>query len=281
MSRTNLLNNWRKFSANEIVNKFTKMYPNEGSRSSLLSLFKSELRSSDDPPPKKYIDSLMLDPSIYDKINKSYAEKKHTEGYNVKYIANIHDSVYAAFRAIKSNQVPELWPAVVLCSGFRPIEILTADFSRRTYDPTTPHNDFYINVSNLAKKRGSEPDIVRAHPLLCPADLWLRAVDLIRAELPLGQNNVKTRQKHGYKFIKWDRRLFPLIPQVTNSLLRRIYASYAYYVYRGDFRGNVDRLTFIKDVLGHSSISSSAVYNLVEFDTTQIIDVFTYFSKKR
>ena len=277
MDRLIIAKNWANYKPSEIVEMFTEKYSNVASRSSLLSVFKSNLKKSSNPPPKEYLDSLTLGPSVYNKLNKNYAKKLHTEGYNVKYFADINESVVTAIKSLDSERVCDLWPAAALLSGFRPIEILTAEFTLPIYNSDTLHREYYINAANLAKKRGMESDVVRLHPLLCPAGVWLNIVEKIRKELPLGDSNIKTMQKHGYKILKWNRALFPHIPKVTNTLLRRIYASLAYYTYRGDFQGNVDRLTYVSDVLGHSSISSSVVYNLVEFDKTNLVNVFEYF----
>jgi hypothetical protein len=273
MDRNFILNNWEQYTPHQIVNLFTESYPNKGSRSSLLSSFKSSLKKLNSPPSNEYLSSLALGKNVYEEINTSYSMKKQEEGFNIKIIPNVGRAVLQAINNINSNDINELWPSVILCSGFRPIEVLTSTFKPFNLG-SIPHKDFYILVSGLAKKRGTEEGLLRQHPLLCPGDKWLKAVERIKGALPIQETNAKTLQKYGRLFLKWTKEAYPYVPKITNTLNRKLYSMYAYYSYRNDYPGIVDRLTFINYILGHNSMSSSSVYNLVDFDINEIINIF-------
>lgn len=272
MKKSTLLKNWRNHSPSEIVGMFTDHYSNYRSRASSLSVFKTQLRKSSDPPTEEYLSQLMLSKKVYDRINTEYLEKKQKEGLNVRYVHGVNEALEHCLNLIHSKDIDKLWPAVIFCSGFRPIEILTANF-RCLVGPMN-HSDYYITVSGLAKKRKMQLDIEKTHPLLCKSDLWLDAVDIIRGQLNLRGSNIDIMQRYGHKFLKWLRTELYFIDNVTNTLLRRLYGVYAYECFKYDYGENVDRLTFMQLALNHETIGNSAVYNLIDFDKKKIIDIF-------
>jgi hypothetical protein len=265
--------NYRNTTPKSVVLFYTNKYDNERTRASSLSRFKRELLDSDDPPPMEYMRRIMLPRSIYDRINKQYAIQKNIEGKNVPVIKNVNSNIEWAINHINSNKPEELWPSVIITSGFRPSEILTSSFI--PYDgPPIVHDDFYISTYDLAKKRTVGKAVIRPHPLLVRAHEWLNAVDKLRAVLDSSLTRTQLNRKYAGTWLRWIRKAFPNIPNVTHTILRRIYATYAYNVYKGDFVGEVDRIAFIQDVLGHDGLGTSAVYGQIKFTDKQFIDIF-------
>jgi integrase len=257
----------------EVVAHFTARYPNPRTRSSSLSLFKRLLRDSPNPPPNSYLDKLLLPPEVYEKINHDYAKLKNMEGHHVPVVRGVNDAVEWAINNIDSNKPHELWPAVIITSGFRPSEILTSSFI--PYDgPRIIHDKFYISTYDLAKKRGASRTVIRAHPLLVRASKWLTAVDKLRSTLGTGDSRHTISNRYGSTWLRWIRKAFPQIRNVTHTLLRRIFATYAFYCYRDDYMGEVGRIAFIQDVLGHEGLGTSAIYSQIKLDQDHVIDIF-------
>ena len=265
---------WVENEPKNVVLEFTERYKNERSRASLLSLFKRQLRDSANPPPDDYLNELMLPTEIYQRINEDYKLQKNIDGHDVPVIENANEAIEWALDHIDSNKVSELWPAVILTSGFRPVEILSSSFIPYEGEPIV-HDDFYIMTYDLAKKRGDGKSVIRPHPLLIRASKWLTAVDKLRSILKIDGSRHDISQRYGRTWLRWLRKAYPMIPDVTHILLRRIYASYAYLCYKGDYNGSVDKITFIKDVLGHNSLGTSAIYNQIELVLDHLIDIFS------
>lgn len=265
----------KQTSPEEVVGYFTEKYPNIRTRSSSLSLFKRQLRDSANPPPDEYLDKLVLPPHIYEKINEDYATLKNIEGHDVPVISGVNCALEWCLEHMDSNDPSKLWPAVILTSGFRPSEILTSTFI--PYDgPKIIHDKFYISTYNLAKKRGSGRSIIRPHPLLVKASKWLTAVDKLRSIFGTNESRNTLSRRYGSTWIRWIRKAFKQIKNVTHTLLRRIFATYAFNCYRNDYVGEVGRVTFIQDVLGHEGMGTSAIYSQIKLDQDDVIDIFNY-----
>jgi len=266
--------NWKLVTPENTVSAFVDRYPNERSRASMLSLFKRKLRDSANPPPDEYLNELMLPTDLYQRINEDYKIQKNIDGHDVPVIENVNEAIEWALDHLDSNKASELWPAVILTSGFRPVEILSSSFI--PYDgPPIVHDDFYIMTYDLAKKRGDGGAVIRPHPLLVNAAKWLDAVDKLRSILNIDGSRHDISQRYGRTWLRWLRKAYPMIPDVNHILLRRIYASYAYLCYKGDYEGVIDKITFIKDVLGHNSLGTSAIYNQIELVLDDLIDIFS------
>lgn len=265
---------WTDNTPENIISEFTSRYTNERSRASSLSLFKRKLRDSSNPPPDEYLDQIMLPTGLYQRINQDYATQKNIDGHDIPVVNNVNEAVEWAIDHIDSNKVSELWPAVILTSGFRPVEILSSSFLPYEGHPIV-HDDFYVMTYNLAKKRGDGKSEIRSHPLLVRSSDWLTAVDKIRSTLKIDGSRHNIGQRYGKTWLRWIRKAFPMIPDVTHILLRRIYASYAYLIYKGDYEGVIDKITFIKGVLGHNSLGTSAIYNQIELVLDDLVDIFS------
>jgi hypothetical protein len=261
--------NWRNTTPEDIVKNFEEKYDNLGSRSSSLSLYKRKLMDSKDPPPKEYLDKLVLDESLYRLINRVYMENKQIEGFDMP-VVDANRIIILALKNIDTNEPYKIWSSIIALSGFRPVEILTANFS--PYDgEDILHDNYYIKVSNLAKKRGPNTTILY-RPLLVKSHIWLNAVDKIRAILNISGTKYELTRRYGKTFLRWTTKAFG--PDITHVLLRRLYAYFAYLTYKKDYIGQVNHVSFIKEVLGHEFLSTSVIYSLINFSKSQIYNVF-------
>ena len=80
-----ILNNWRAYSAAEVVKMLRQLYSklNVGSLSSQLPLLKGTLANLPDPPPIEYLDALKLTRAEYRKLNDNYRAARDKEDFNL------------------------------------------------------------------------------------------------------------------------------------------------------------------------------------------------------
>lgn len=166
---------------------------------------------------------------------------------------------------LTSDDFRVLWPAAVLCSGLRPIELLTVDIKTSPHEKH-PHDPWWICVSKWAKKGDNvkvtkNRDFCRDHPLLCPAWLWCRAIKKIR--LHFNKHKLTKRELHQRYNKYWLSLLakgFPQLVKPTQVLLRRFYAKYSYLYFQTEFANPISENSYTSWVLRHTSMEPALSY---------------------
>ncbi len=164
-----------------------------------------------------------------------------------------------------SSDFRVLWPAAVLCSGLRPIELLTVEI-KPIPDEKHPHDGWWVCINNWAKKGENvkvkkNRDFCRDHPLLCPAWLWCRAIKKIRAHF--NEKKLSKRELHQRYNKYWLQLLakgFPQLVKPTHVLFRRFYAKYSFIYFQDEFANPISENSYTSWVLGHTSMEPALSY---------------------
>lgn len=259
--KNHILDNWRGMSPEQVVAEVRNMYSNTATASSQLSLIKTALKKSKNPPPDEYLRKLRLEREEYQGLQKAYVEKRDKRGANLRTIYNADDLVRGAIERMTSSDHRLLWSSCICCSGLRPVELLTADFQ---LSPKGRHMQagFWICVSNWAKKGGDKKkNFCRDHPLLCPSWLFIRAINIIRAYFC---KEKLTKRQYSQRYSRYWLQLmakgFPNLVQPTHVLFRRFYAKYSYIYFKDDFQNTIGENVYITHVLGHTSSEPALTY---------------------
>jgi hypothetical protein len=241
-----------------------KCYPNTATASSQLSNLKSVLAGlGERAPPEDWLYQLRLSRKEYKELANSYREKRDKEGKSLRIVHDADKLVERALEMMTSSDYRVLWPAVVLCSGLRPAECLSANIKETPSSSNHIHPGWWVCISGWAKKGKPEHgrDFCRDHPLLCPAWLWVRAVKIVReyfCKTPLNKRQLS--QRYSKYQLQLLRKGFPNLVNPTHVLFRRFYAKYSFKYFREDFPGVIGENAFITHVLGHTSTEPSLSY---------------------
>jgi hypothetical protein len=259
-----IVENWHAYNPKQVIALMRKCYPNTATASSQLSNLKSVLAGlGTRAPPEDWLHQLRLSRKEYKELANAYREKRDKEGKSLRIVHDADMLVQRALEMITSSDYRVLWPAVILCSGLRPAEILSCNIKETPDSTNHIHPGWWVCISNWAKKGKPEHgrDFCRDHPLLCPAWLWVRAVKIVRAyfcKTPL------TKRQMSQRYSKYQLQLlskgFPNLVNPTHVLFRRFYAKYSFLIYREDFPGVIGENAFITHVLGHTSTEPSLSY---------------------
>ena len=278
-TKCHILEHWQAYTPLQIVNLMRKMYTNIGTLSSQLSNLKTLLSSQTPSPSADFLDALKLRKSEYKALREDYREKRDKEGFNLAVVSNADILVSQALEMLTSNDFRVLWPAVVLCSGLRPIEILTVDIKP---GPTQkhPHDSWWVCISKWAKKGenvkiAKNRDFCRDHPLLCPAWIWCRAIKIIRAHF--NQHKLTKRQLHQRYNKYWLQLLvkgYPQLVKPTHVLLRRFYAKYSFIYFRNEFENVISENSYTSWVLGHTSMEPALSYTNLHIKNAGKLNLF-------
>jgi hypothetical protein len=270
---------WESYTAPQVVKIMRQLYPNVATASSQLSNIKSQLAALASPPPSEYLDALKLSKAEYKVLRDEYREKRDKEGFDLTVVHDADRLVTQALEMMTSSDHRILWPAAVLCSGLRPVELLTTKIKP---NPETkhPHDPWWVCISSWAKKGdnvkdASKRDFCRDHPLLCPSWLWVRAIDIIR--LHYNKKKLTKRELHQSFAKHWLQLLskgFPQLVKPTHVLMRRLYAKYSFIYFQDDFPNVVGENSYISWVLGHTSVEPALSYTNLQIKNAGKIKLF-------
>lgn len=256
----------------QIVVAFLVMYSNLASASSQLSRFKRRMRTKglDD----KFLSALKLKRKDYNDLMTTYKTSRDMKSRDVILVRGVDDIVSCAQHCMCSSDYRVLWGACILMSGFRPADLMTVSIAF----PKQSHvnADYWISVVNVAKKKTASAEKSFEHPLLCPRELFLRAVSIVR--LYFEKHQAMTKEGMSQRYSKyWSnlvRRSYPSIPKVTHVTLRRLYAKYAFVYFKNDFLPSIiTEHAFISFALMHESNDPALSYGnlaLCENDTGKL-----------
>ena len=232
------------------------MYPNTGTCSSQLSVLKKTLSELTPPPNEEYLSQLKLQKHEYEKLKKDYIQTRVKKGKDIQTVYDSDGIVMRALNLLQSTKHQELFPALIVLSGFRPIGLLTADISMAQRDKR-PNGDFWITVSNWPKKGPDSAgrQFTRDKPVLCPSWLFLRGVKIVR-DYYLNNERALTKrelsQRYGKSLIDNLRKVYPQLFKPTFTFFRRFYCRYAYHYFAHDgFPTVPSENSFYTYVLGH------------------------------
>jgi hypothetical protein len=278
-TKDRILNHWEAYTPAQIVKIMRDLYPNTGTVSSQLSNMKSVLGAQHQGPPAEFLEALKLSKTEYKQLRESYRDKRDKEGFNLTIVHDSDKLVSQALEMITSSDFRVLWPAAVICSGLRPVELLTTVI-RPSPQTKHPHDSFWVCISKWAKKgenvkNAEKRDFCRDHPLLCPSWLWIRAIGIIR--LHFNKDTLSKRGLHQRYAKYWLQLLatgFPQLVKPTHVLLRRFYSKYSFLYFRDDFANIIGENNYISWVLGHTSVEPALSYTNLHLRNAGKLDLW-------
>ena len=262
--RHHIVTNWRSMTSEQIVNIMRKLYQNIGTLSSQLSNLKQLLSSLPDKPSEEYMSAIKLTRKEYQELNRSYKEKRDKEGFNLQVVPNADGLVTHALQLMTSNHIPDLWGAAILCSGLRPVELMTIVIATPE-NKHGAHDGWWVCLSGWAKKgqakSAAKRSFCRDHPLLCPSWLFVKAVKKLRTQFMKDKlNKRQLHQRYAKTWLSHLKKAFPQLVEPTHVLLRRFYAKYSFLYFKDDFPNVIGENSYIMWSLGHTSQDAGLSY---------------------
>jgi hypothetical protein len=264
-TKQHVLAHWTQYSAPQIVALFRKQYDkNTGTLSSQLSRFKSDLSVLPRPPPDAFLQLIKLTRTEYSSIRTGYQKKRAKEAMSVTVIPNADKLVEAALAYIASDDPRLVYAGLVVCSGWRPVEILkVARVTFNLTDSSRIHPGHWLCQNRYAKRGNVKAEYAalqcRDKPFLCPAWLVERALKMIHAQWNVEVlSNQEIHVRYGTHMSNLIKKAFPFIMNVSHVLLRRFYAAYAYIYFKDDFP-RISPIAFTSHVLGHVVLGDEAI----------------------
>jgi hypothetical protein len=264
-TKQHILANWAQYSAAQIVALFRKQYgKNAGTLSSQLSRFKSDLSDLPRPPTQSFLQQIKLTRTEYSSIRTNYQKKRAKEAMSVTVIPNADKLVQAALAYIASDDPRLVYAGLVVCSGWRPVEILkVARVTFNLTDSSRIHPGHWLCQNRYAKRGNVKAEYAtlqcRDKPFLCPAWLVKRALKIIRAKWNVGVlSNQEIHIRYGTHMSNLIKKAYPFIMNISHVLLRRFYAAYAYIYFKDDFP-RISPIAFTSHCLGHVILGDEAI----------------------
>ena len=142
-----IVENWHAYTPKQVIALMRKCYPNTATASSQLSNLKSVLAGlGTRAPPEDWLHQLRLSRREYKELANAYREKRDKEGKSLRIVHDADMLVERALEMITSSDYRVLWPAVILCSGLRPAEILSCNNYQRNARQHQPHPPGLVGV---------------------------------------------------------------------------------------------------------------------------------------
>ena len=260
-SREMIVRNWRQYTPQKIVAIMRKHYTNLRTASVQISHLKHELAALPDPPPEEYLKGVKLSNKEYSEIRSAYQAKRQKDGSSVQVIPNCDELVRTALQYLCTSDANLMWCGMVVCTGWRPIEILKV--AEINLKPTNSHlhTGWWACQTAFAKRsqRLHKYDQCRDRPFLAPAWLIDRGLKLVRKRWPTaGLTNRQINQKYGTHHQEILQRGFPNLVSPTHVLFRRMFAAYSYIYFKDDMP-NMSQDTWSSYVLGHAVLNDQVL----------------------
>lgn len=256
-SRQLILENWRSYTPAKIVAIIKKYYANIRTAAVQLSHLKAELAALPNSPPPEFLKGIRLSTAEYREIRSAYQAKRQKEGTSVRSVPNVDLIVKQALEYLCSWSPNLIWCGLVVCTGWRPIEILkVAEINMKTQNQHI-HQGFWACQSAFAKRSHAihKYDICRDRPFLAPVWLIERGMQIVRKRWrTAGLTNREINQKYGKHLTQILQRGFPNLVKPTHVLFRRLFAAYSFMYFKEDMPG-MSADTFASWVLGHAVLS--------------------------
>jgi hypothetical protein len=144
-----IVENWHAYTPKQVVVLMRKCYPNTVTASSQLSNLKSVLVGlGTRAPPEEWLHQLRLSRREYKELANAYREKRDKEGKSLRIVHDADMLVQRTIEMITSSDYRVLWPAVILCSGLRPVEILSCNIKESPSSTNHIHPGWWVCISN-------------------------------------------------------------------------------------------------------------------------------------
>ena len=240
---------------------------------------KNHLSVLKQPPPVEFLEALKLTKIEYRQLRRSATEKRDKESFDLRVVPGADRIVQQALEMLCTYDIRGLWCGVVVCSGLRPADIMTVKLSKP--ESKHKHDGWWLCVTNYSKKGKNvkneiHRDLKRDKPLLCPAWLFTRAIDKIRAYFKMGTMTKRDAHKRWAKtWLSFLSKGYPQLIKPTHVTFRRFYALYAYMYFKDDFTNSVSQNAFVSWSLGHSCNDLSLTNSNLELRNAGDIDLFT------
>lgn len=274
-----LLTSHQTLAAADIVLAFTTMYPNTATASSQLSRFKRKLKeqTSTPVPSDEYLRALKLSTAEYTTITTAYTQTRDEKSRDSRRIENPDLIAEVAQLLLQSDDFRELWPACIVVSGLRPADLLTVIVSGPKKKHI--HEDFWVSISNVAKKKPGRESESFEHPLLAPRWLFIRALGIVREYFLVDPNLTKEELSLRYSTY-WqslmDSRFAFVGKNLNHVLFRRFFAKYAFYYFKSDFLpAAITEHGFISFALMHDSNEPALAYGNIVLAAHGTFDLFS------
>ena len=275
-----LLTSHQTLAPADIVLAFTTMYPNTGTASSQLSRFKRQLKNQTITPipSDEYLQALKLSTAEYTTLTTAYTQTRDEKSRNSRLIEHPDLIAEVAQLLLQSDDFRELWPACIVVSGLRPADLLTVIVSGP--NKKHEHEDFWVSISNVAKKKPGRETESFEHPLLAPRWLFLRALGIVReyflADPTLSKEELSLRYSSYWQSLVNTRFGF-VGKNLTHVLFRRFFAKYAYHYFKSDFLpAAITEHGFISFALMHDNNEPALAYGNIVLDSHGTFDLFTH-----
>ena len=203
-------------------------------------------------------------------IKKQKADAQKERDINIVKIPNADSMLQTAIsnleRAKSKDSYPRLGLSLMLVSGRRTTEIYSPKSQFRQAGDSSV---FFLG--QLKKKGDEEGRKEYAIPLLCPARVFLRAVQVLRAKQAqhLDKDKIYSEEeinnRYGGSARRYLHKLWPAVKRGGKRngcvhLLRSCYASFVFYLYE---RNKYSLHYLYKSILGHGSKAESDAYACV------------------
>ena len=258
------------FEAAPVLKEMEEKYPTISTRSVRLSQLRSRLmlktpvdgydnmkeyyvemrRLKKDAVLHPELAKLKLTNGEYGEIQKKKKQSVKNKNLKSLIIHNSEEFKAEILEGLESNTYNKLFPALLLATGRRSIEVLkTAKFSRKK-----EKNVFKGQAKDKSKKQYSIP-------LLAPIKQIQKAVRKLRKLLPeIKEDNLDNEQVqelvHGRNKLLFKKLSEKYNVKLTPHAMRGLYVAYAYKIYEGD----ASFLGFTSQVLGHEDLDASVHY---------------------
>ena len=266
-TRMQVLGAWQSYTPEKIVGILRQAYPNIRTLSVMLSRFKKQLSSLENPPPENYLDGIKLQKGEYNTIRKQASDGRAKGSMNVVVISNADDIVTQALHYICSDDPNLCYSALLICSGLRPVEILkVAKFGTKLNNNQGDKQAWFACQSRFAKRGNvkSEYNPCRDRCFLCPYWLIERALNVVRKRWPVKHmGNVEINRRYSSSLGTVLQKAYPQWPGITAKLCRRFFAVFAYEYFGRSFfmegSSQSSLIGFSHWMSRHSSLSDEAI----------------------
>lgn len=258
--------NWREYTPAKIVGIFRQHYTNVKSLSVMLSRFKARLAQLDDPPPYEYLKTIALTRKEYHDIRSDANDRRRRGAMNTIVVSNADAVVRQALQCLTSSDPNLLYPALLVTTGLRPIEIVKVGRFSAKLNNQQEHGSFWGCQSRFAKRGTMKTEYhqCRDRPFLAPYWLIERALTLVRKRWSVRHlSNVEINRKFSTHWGNILRKAYPMLPGITAKICRRFFAAFAYsYFSKGFFlakSGQASQPGFTSWVLGHYQLEDTVI----------------------
>ena len=258
--------NWREYTPAKIVGIFRQHYTNVKSLSVMLSRFKARLAQLDDPPPYEYLKTIALTRKEYHDIRSDANDRRRRGAMNTIVVSNADAVVRQALQYLTSSDPNLLYPALLVTTGLRPIEIVKVGRFSAKLNNQQEHGSFWGCQSRFAKRGTMKTEYhqCRDRPFLAPYWLIERALTLVRKRWSVRHlSNMEINRKFSTHWGNILRKAYPMLPGITAKICRRFFAAFAYsYFSKGFFlakSGQASQPGFTSWVLGHYQLEDTVI----------------------